>query len=178
VPELRETLSPELTATLTEFARACKAAARAVSLYPGAHPAIGQTLGRLVESAERATSAGPLAMQIKPDGILVAGATPARPDVAISELAQLLHQQVVGAFVVHGGADQQTWRALLLLLARTPEDNRADGGIAHLWSRSGGPSIEIHEIDYAEVLREREGEAARLEEIIAACLKDTAPRTE
>lgn len=177
MPELRETLSPELTATLTDFARACKAAARAVSLYPGAHPAIAQTLKRLMESADRATAAGPLALQVKPDGLLVAGAMPARPDAAITELAQLLHQQIVGTLVVHGGADEQTWRSLLLLLARSPEDNRADGGIAHLWSRSGGPSIEIHEIDYAEVLREREGEAARLDEIIEACLKDR-PRLE
>jgi HEAT repeat protein len=177
VPELRETLSPELTATLTDFARACKAAARAVSLYPAAHPSIGQTLGRLVEVAERATSAGPLALHIKADGILLGGAAPARPDAAIAELAHLLHQQVVGTLVVHAGADQQTWRALLLLLARTPEDNRAEGGIARLWSRSGGPSLEIHEIDYAEVLRERGGDTAALEDIIAACLKDS-PRLE
>lgn len=177
VTELRERLSPELTSTLTDFARACKAAARAVALYPGAHPAIAQTLGRLVEAAERAAATGPLSLQIKPDGILVDGAAPGRADAAIGELAQLLHQQMVGTFVVRGGADQQTWRSLLLLLARTPEDNRHDGGIQQLWTRSGGPSIEIHEIDYAEVLREREGEAAQIEEIIAACLKDT-PRLE
>jgi hypothetical protein len=177
VPELRETLSPELTATLTDFARACKAAARAVSLYPGAHPAIGQTLGRLIDAAARATASGPLHLEVRQDSILVAGAAPPRPDAAIAELAQLLHQHAVGSFVVQGGADQETWRALLLLLARSPEDNRSDGGIAQLWRRSGGPSIEIHEIDYAEVLREREGDQARLDEIIAACLKDS-PRLE
>lgn len=177
VPELRETLSPELTATLVEFARACKAAARAVSLYPGAHPAIRQTLGRLVEIAERATAAGPLALQVSSDALLVAGAAPARSDPAVVELAQLLHQHIIGTLVVQAGADEQTWRALLLLLARSPEENRAEGGIARLWGRSGGPSIEIHEVDYAEVLREREGEEARLDEIIAACLRDT-PRLE
>jgi hypothetical protein len=177
VTELRETLSPELTATLTDFARACKAAARAVSLYPGAHPAIAQTLGRLVQAAERATAEAPFNLQIQSNGILVSGAAPARHDGAIAELAQLLHQHLVGSLVLHGGADEQTWRALLLLLARAPAENRADGGIAHLWGRSGGPSIEIHEIDYAEVLREREGDAAVLEDIIAACLKDT-PRLE
>ena len=31
------------TARLTDFARACKAAARAVALYPSAHPAIAAT---------------------------------------------------------------------------------------------------------------------------------------
>ena len=42
--ETRATLDPDVAAQLAEFARACKAAARAVSLYPAAHPAIGATL--------------------------------------------------------------------------------------------------------------------------------------
>jgi hypothetical protein len=174
--DARPPLSPGLTATLAEFARACKAAARAVSLYPAAHPAIAATLGRLVEAAERATASGPFALQVRPHLILIDGAAPARPDQAIAELADLLHRHVIGQLVLHGGADAQTWRALLLLLARTPEENRADGGIARLWTRSGGPSLEIREVDYAEVLREREG-AAAMEDIIAACLKGT-PRLE
>lgn len=175
--EVRETLSAEQTAALTEFARACKAAARAVSLYPGTHPAIGQTLTRVVQTSERATAAGPFPLQVQPDGLLVNGAAPARPDTAITELAQLLRQQLVGSLVLHGGADQQTWRSLLLLLARPVEENRADGGIERLWARSGAPSIEIHEVDYAEVLRERAGDAVVVEEVIAACLKGT-PRLE
>ena len=47
---------------------------------------------------------------------------------------------------------------------------RADGGIKHLWATAGGPSIEIEEIDYAEVLREKQGVAATAEQIIAAAL--------
>src|SRR5512132_1527087 len=47
------TLSPELSAVFAEFARACKAAARAVALYPGSHPAIGASLGRLAETSGR-----------------------------------------------------------------------------------------------------------------------------
>ncbi len=175
--DAREPLSPEMTQALTEFARACKAAARAVSLYPAAHPAIGATLGKLVEATSRATAGGPFAMQLRPDSILVGGAPAARPDAAIAELAQLLHQQTIASIVLHGGADEQTWRSFLLLLARTPEENRADGGIAHLWSRSGGSSIEIHEVDYAEVLRERSGTAALIDDVVAACLKGS-PRLE
>lgn len=166
-------LSPDLAAKLAGFARACKAAARAVSLYPAAHPAIGTTLARLVEAHERAAADGPFSLQIKADGILVSGATAGRPDPMVAELADLLHRQLIGTLVLQGGADPQTWRSLLLLLARGPEENRADGGIGHLWSRSGGPSIEIHEIDYAEVLRERAGDAALIDDVIAACLKGT-----
>lgn len=175
--DTRAPLTPELTQTLTDFARACKAAARAVALYPAAHPAIATTLARLVETTDRATSAGPFGMQIKPNGILVDGAAPARPDGSVAELAQLLHPHLIGGLVLHGGADQQTWRSLLLLLARAPEDNRHDGGIGLIWSRNGGPSIEIREVDYAEVLRERTGDAALIDDVIAAALKGT-PRLE
>ena len=45
-------LSPEDAARITEFARACKAAARAVVLYPAAHPAIGATLGRIFKGGD------------------------------------------------------------------------------------------------------------------------------
>jgi len=177
MPDAAAPLSPELTASLTEFARACKAAARAVALYPAAHPAIASTLARLVEAAAAATANGPFAIQVRPGGLLVDGAAPARADAAIAELSQLLHQHLIGNLILNGGADQQTWRSLLLLLARAPEENRADGGIGRLWTRTGGPSIEIREVDYAEVLREREGEAALLDDVIAACLKGT-PRLE
>jgi HEAT repeats/PBS lyase HEAT-like repeat len=71
---------------------------------------------------------------------------------------------------LNAGADAASWRTLLTLLARAPEDVRADGGIARLWATAGGPSVEIKEIDYAEVLREKQGDAATLERIIAAAL--------
>src|SRR5262245_44992090 len=37
-------MAAELSVLLAEFARSCKGAARAVSLYPGTHPAIGISL--------------------------------------------------------------------------------------------------------------------------------------
>ena len=43
--DARTPLDDQMAARLAEFARACKAALRAVSLYPGGHPAIGSTLG-------------------------------------------------------------------------------------------------------------------------------------
>ena len=47
-----------------------------------------------------------------------------------------------------------------MLLSRPPDEVRADGGIGSLWATAGGPSMEIVEIDYAEVLREKQGDAA------------------
>src|SRR5919107_1296340 len=126
-----QTLPPALAAGLADFARSCKAAARAVSLYPGQHPAIGTSLARLVEATARLTETGPL----------------------------VLHKHLIGSITVNAGVEAESWRTLLLLLARLPEEVRADGGIAQLWSTAGGPSVEIQEIDYAEVLREKHGAA-------------------
>ena len=48
------------TARLTDFARACKAAARAVLLYPTGHPAIAATLGRIAHITAPASLPGPM----------------------------------------------------------------------------------------------------------------------
>ncbi|HVH56593.1 MAG TPA: HEAT repeat domain-containing protein [Vicinamibacterales bacterium] len=164
-------LSPEGAAQLADFARACKAAARAVSLYPAQHPAIVTTLDRLADVTARLTAVGPARLQVSQHTLLVGDATLAKPDQTVTELAALLHRHLIGAVTVNAGADASSWRTLLLLLARSPEDVRADGGIAHLWATAGGPSIEVREVNYAEVLRERRGTGASLDDIIAAALE-------
>ncbi len=161
-------------ARLTDFARACKAAARAVSLYPAAHPAIRHSLGKLVESAGCATATGAFNLRVQSGTLAVDGAKLDKPDQAVDELADLLHRHLIGGLVLHAGTDADSWRALLQLLARTPDEVRGDGGIAHLWATAGGPSIEIQEIDYAEVLRERAAGGAGMDDVIAACIKGMA----
>ncbi|OFW11751.1 MAG: hypothetical protein A3H96_24720 [Acidobacteria bacterium RIFCSPLOWO2_02_FULL_67_36] len=163
-------LDPHGALRLAEFARSCKAAARAVALYPGNHPAIASSLGRLAEATTRLTETGPFQLQIHADTLLLDGAAPQKPDAAVGELAEVLHRHLIGALRVNAGADADSWRTLLLLLARSPDEVRADGGISHLWTTAGGPSLEIQEIDYAEVLREKQGHAATLEQILAAAL--------
>ena len=86
-----EPMPAERSGLLAEFARACKAAARAVSLYPGAHPAIGGSLSRLVSAAGRLTSDGRVVCSVHPDMLAIDGQAPVRPDPAIGELASLLH---------------------------------------------------------------------------------------
>ena len=57
-----------------------------------------------------------------------------------------------------------------MLLSRPADEVRADGGIGSLWATAGGPSMEIVEIDYAEVLREKQGDAAAADRLIAAAM--------
>jgi len=165
-------LAPQDAARLTEFARACKAAARAVVLYPQGHPAITATLGRIVQLTSAASLSRPLSLTVLPDGLLLDEQAPARVDAAVVELAILLHSHLIGQLTVHPGGEEDAWRNFLLLLARTPDSIRTEGGIARVWTTMAGRHVQLREIDYAEVLRERAGgEAAVWDQVIANCLQ-------
>ena len=171
-PAPAEPMSPEQSAALAEFARTCKGAARAVSLYPAAHPAIQGALSRVVSASKRITAEGDVTITVLPDQLVIAGRAPARPDAAIGEFAGLLHDRLVGALCVERDADATDWRTLLLLLSRTTEELMGDGGIAKAWADTGRPHFEIREIDYADVLRERAGaDGAAWDRIIEFCLR-------
>jgi HEAT repeat protein len=167
-------LDPAAAALLTDFARACKAAARAVVLYPSAHPAITATLGRIVQVTSSANLARPLRITVLPNTLLVDERSPLRPDAAVIELATLLHSHLIGAMTVHTGGEAEEWRKFLLLLARAPESVRSEGGISRAWATLAGRHVELREIDYAEVLREKSGgTSAAWEQIVSNCLDGT-----
>src|SRR6185369_15583244 len=150
----------------------CKAAARSVSLYPATLPAIQGALSRVVSASRRLTEAGNITIAVLPDALVIDGRAPARPDPSIGELADLLHDRLIGELRVEADADAADWRTLLLLLSRTAEELMAEGGIAKLWMASGQSHFDIREIDYAEVLRERAGgDAAAWERIVEFCLQ-------
>jgi HEAT repeat protein len=165
----------EQSLALAEFARACKAAARSVSLYPGSHPAIGGSLSRLVSAVRRLSGSGETVLAVHPAILMIDDRAPARPDASVVELAELLHGRLIGTLRMDAGASQDDWRALLLLLARPVDDLIADGGIHQLWTATGRGHFEIHEIDYAEVLRERRSSnGADWDRVLANCLKGEA----
>jgi hypothetical protein len=160
---------------LAEFARACKAAARAVSLYPGAHPAIGVSLTRLVSAIRRLSGNAETVLVVHPATLMIGDRAPARPDASVVELAELLHGRLIGTLRVDAGATPDDWRALLLLLAKPVEDLLAEGGIHQIWTATGRGRFDIQEIDYAEVLRERAGSnGADWDRVLANCLKGEA----
>ena len=163
------------TARLMEFARACKAAARAVQMYPNGHPAIASTLGRIAQITSPSDLPAPLKIGVLPDGLLLDERPPARADHAVSELAALLHSHLIGEITIHPGGDIEAWRTFLLLLGRSPESVRTDGGIARVWTTMAGRHVELREIDYAEVLRERAGgDSAMWQRVITSCLQGSS----
>src|SRR5687768_9173630 len=98
--ETTEPLSPEQAQRLTEFARACKAAARIVALYPATHPAIQSGLNRVAECAQRLRAEGSAAISVTPDAMLLNGRAAQKPDAALGELAALLHSHLIGEFTL------------------------------------------------------------------------------
>ncbi|MSO30564.1 MAG: hypothetical protein EXQ48_06400 [Acidobacteria bacterium] len=167
-----EPLSPADSTRLIEFARACKAAARVVTLYPGGHPAIATTLERIVQITSAEQLESPLRINVLADSLTLDGRPLARTDGAITELATLLHDHLIGELTVNAGGDVSAWRAFLLLLDRSSDSVRAEGGISRLWTALEGRHIELREIDYALVLRERSGSGSPgWERLIAHCLQ-------
>jgi HEAT repeat protein len=174
-----EPLSPDLSGRLAEFARACKAATRIVSMYPPTHPAIQAALGRISDATRQATQSGPFTITVLPDGLLVGGRGLAKPEPSATELAALLHQQLVGELTLYDALDNSAWHTLLTLLAKSPEDTRALGGVKKAWENTGNKAVALTEIDYAEILRERDGngESASWDRILAA-LREGVPGSE
>ena len=164
-------LAPEETRRLIDFARAFKAAARAVVLYPSTHPTIGATLGRIADLTSVTSLSTPLRIAVLADSLLLEGLAPGRSDAAMSELAVLLHNHLIGELTVHPGGDVEAWRRFLVLVGRTPDDVRNKGGIAQLWNQMEERHVELREIDYAEVLRERDATgSSSWPDIVAHCL--------
>lgn len=170
-----EPLSPDVSGRLAEFARACKAATRIVSMYPPTHPAIQSALSRIGEAARQATQNGPFTVTVLPDALLVNGRGLAKPEPSAGELAAMLHQQLVGELTLFDPLDNNGWHTFLSLLAKSPEDTRALGGVKKVWEETGTKAITLTEIDYADILRERagSGESASWDRILAA-MKDDA----
>lgn len=156
-PATPEPLAPDVAARLAEFARACKAATRIVSMYPATHPAIQSALSRITDAGNAAIEYGRFAIGVRPDTLLVGGRGLSKPEPAAGELAALLHQHLIGEITLSGSLDHAGWHALLSMLAKSPEEVRSLGGATKEWERIGTKAISFVEIDYAELLRERSG---------------------
>ena len=152
-----EPLSADTSSKLLDLARACKAAARVVSMYPATHPAIQDALGRITAAGAKAVADGPFLVTVMPDTLLVGGRSLLRPDQAVTELAAMLHAHSVGELNITGMLEAPAWHAFLVLISQSPADIRDEGGITRAWESAGGGPLEVRQIDYGEVLRERAG---------------------
>jgi hypothetical protein len=168
-------MAPEVAARVTSFARACRAAARTVALYPGEHPAVATALGALTQTAQTATAASVLRLAVMPDTLTVDGRSIIRPDAAVSDLALLLHVHQVGQLSIHPLTNADLWRRFLALLALPPDQARIRGGLGKMWATEGEARIEVRVLDYSEMLRAHiRGDQATWNSIVAGCLEGTS----
>jgi len=147
---------PNLTHVL-EFARAFRAAARAVAFYPASHQNVVSALEQVVAAARAATAHGPLCLTILPHACMAGGVPIDSSETVVADLAGVLHRHGVGALNLDGKATHDSWRALFALLARKPEDLRATGGIQRQWKALRQMSPAILEIDFGALLRGQVG---------------------
>ena len=170
----QEPVAPDLAERAVTFARACKGAARSVSMYPDGHPAVRGALTRLVEAVTKMTESGPVALTVVNDRLLINGASPERPDPALGELATLLHSHIIGRLDIQVATDAGMWLTLFKLLARPTEEVREEGGIAKLFTGTGAQhlGVSITELDYSEILEERSGGASTsLDDLVTSLLE-------
>ena len=164
-------LTLEDAVQLTDFSRACKAAGRAVVLYPAAHPAITASLNRLVYLTSPTRQPKAMVITVLPDGLLLDRRAPVRPEAALGELAATLHGHLIGQLTVRPGGGVEDWRRFLLLLGRSPDEVRSEGGFALAWSATGSQHVEVSELDYGLVLREgAPAEGGAWTDIVTRCL--------
>jgi hypothetical protein len=151
-------LSPELAAGLLQLSRALIAAARNWTLYPPEHPAVGQSLERLIAAVQSVATDGIFSVGIAPDTLLVAGAS-ADNSGPIGEAAAYLHDRDLLQLTFVGAPPAEALQKLLTILALDAETRRKRGGPATMWAADGHPSIVVEQVDYQKVLaREDLGE--------------------
>jgi len=149
-------LSPELVRNVQGLARALVAAARARTLYPGEHPAVASSLGRLHTAIRDATGGAALTLGVTPDLLLVEGLPAAQGPGVVAEAAGYLHGRDILEMTFGGDVPPATLHALLALLAADLDTLRAEGGPAAVWARQGHTAIVLEQVDYQKVLEDRE----------------------
>lgn len=161
-------LSPELGRGVLQLARALLAAARHWALYPPEHPAVGQSLDRLADAINQATTGVILSIGVTPHTLLVEGAPADASQAAIADAAALLHDRDILQLTFLGRLPREALKSFLAILALDAKDRRERGGPAQIWAIDGHPSLGVDQIDYRKVLEREDGEvpeASRRDEI-------------
>ena len=148
------TLSPELTRQSIALARALATAARNWALYPPEHPALAASITRLSETISQTVAGAAFTFGVTPKTLLVAG-YPLPEEQSVTEAARLLHDHDLLQLTFLGDPEPAALHSLLALLARNPEELRAEGGPAQAWDAAPHTSIAIDQIDYEKILEDR-----------------------
>jgi hypothetical protein len=153
-------LAPELVDGVTTVARTLVAAVRHWTLYPENHPAVRSSFERLAAAIQGATSGSVFSLGITPDSLLI-DAFPIPSTAQVVEAARLLHDRDLIRLTFCGMVPPEAVARLLRLLALDRETLRERGGPEGVWRVEGDESITIEQIDYEQVLEDREQQVER-----------------
>jgi HEAT repeats len=153
-------LSPELTRSVLQLARALLTATRTWTLYPPEHPAVTASVSRLTDALRETSLGTAFSLGITPDTLMIEGSAADASQTGIAEAAAFLHDRDLLAMTFVGEVPADAVRALLRVLSLEPAERRTRGGPTRIWHAEGHPSIVLEQIDYEKVLARREGEVA------------------
>jgi hypothetical protein len=153
-------LAPELVEGIVRLARTLVAAVRHWTLYPEDHPAVRASFERLAEAVQEATNDAVFSVGITPDTLMIES-VPVPPAPQVIDAARLLHDRDLLRLTFSGRVPSEAVAKLLRLLALDRETLRQRGGPEGVWREDGHASIVLEQIDFAQVLEDKEQPAAR-----------------
>jgi HEAT repeat protein len=151
------TLPPEVSRSVSVLARTLVAAARSWALYPPDHPAVRGSLDRLRSAIADANGGQPFNFGVTPESLLIAGVpVGGRDGGSIGEAARWLHDRDILELTFAGDIGVATLQKLLGILSEDSRVVRRRGGPAKVWAEEGDASVAIQQIDFSDVLQDRE----------------------
>ena len=132
-------LSPELSRSVSAFARALVAAARCWALYPPEHPAVRTSLERVRTALAEAAPGQHFAFAVTPDTLLIEGAPAGPRGGPVAEAAAWLHDRDIVEISFAPEVPPAALDAFLSLLAQDVAKVRERGGPARVWGDTGHP---------------------------------------
>jgi hypothetical protein len=152
--------APELVEGVTTLARTLVAAVRHWTLYPENHPAVRASFERLATAIQQATNDSVFSLGITPESLLIE-AFPVPSTAQVVEAARLLHDRDLLRLTFAGRVPPEAIAKLLRLLALDREALRQRGGPEGVWREDGDSSITLEQINYAQVLEDKEQQVER-----------------
>jgi hypothetical protein len=146
---------------VTSLARTLVSAARHWTLYPEQHPAVRASFDRLAHTIQEVTNDEVFSIGITPDSLMIESfPVPSNPQIV--EAARLLHDRDLIRLTFSGNVPAEAISKLLHMLALDREALRQRGGPEGLWREEGHSSISLEQIDFAQVLEDKEEHSERV----------------
>ena len=150
----------ERTHDVRRWAGALLAAARSWTMYPSDHPVVSAAVNHFSDVVRELTVGAVLSVGVTPETLLFDGTPVDAGDGAVAEAARVLHNCDLLQLTFFGDLPPDAIRQLLRMITLDGETRRQQGGPTAIWAMAGHPSIELIQINYADILSGDESKVA------------------